>query len=280
MPPPGHVGSSLISSLSRGSCEELNPRLIPRPGSPSWIRPSPCVPGVRRGLFFFPPRRSSAASTAVFIDALSRAGMCNRREGGALELRGKQVKIAWRAHTRRSACSGRLEPWRRCGAHHNELTTTSSLRTLARGLRPHPAGNKKSAVWGPETRENFFFFFFGGGPGEAVLCCPRSSHMAAGTATCRWAKGLQKCGLDSELFLETTSAGGRSQRGGRGVPYRRALCLALHSFLNVLSPVGDREGPRTRWLCPNSRRHSSSWTPRCSLPEHFLFRNRQDVCCF
>ena len=148
--------------------------------SPSWISPSPCVPGVRRGLFFFPPRRSSAASTAVFIDALSRAGMCNRREGGALELRGKQVKIAWRAHTRRSACSGRLEPWRRCGAHHNELTTTSSLRTLARGLRPHPAGNKKSAVWGPETRENFFFF----------LAVGRGKLFFAVRAPATWLQGL------------------------------------------------------------------------------------------
>ena len=91
-----------------------------------------------------------------------------------------------------------------------------------------------------------------------------------GLLRARWANGLQKCGLDSELFLEITSAGGRSQRGGRGVPYRRALCLALHSFLNALSPVGHREGPRTRWLCPNSRRHSSSWTPRCSIPEHFF----------
>ena len=166
-----------------------------------------------------------------------------------------------------------------------ELTTTSSPQQAHCGRWPGvcartPRATRRVQCGGQRPVKTFFFFFFGGGPGEAVLCCPRSSHMAAGTATCRWAKGLQKCGLDSELFLETTSAGGRSQRGGRGVPYRRALCLALHSFLNVLSPVGDREGPRTRWLCPNSRRHSSSWTPRCSLPEHFLFRNRQDVCCF
>lgn len=154
MPPPGHVGPSLNSSLSRGSCEELNPRLTPRPGSPSWICPSPCVPGVRRGLFFFFffPSQELAASTAVFIDALSRAGMCNRREGGALELRGKQVKIAWRAHTPRSACSGRLEPWRRCGAH-NKLTADA-------GPGSAPASRQQQQECGGQRPVKTFFFFW------------------------------------------------------------------------------------------------------------------------
>ena len=175
MPPPGHVGPSLNSSLSRGSCEELNPRLTPRPGSPSWICPSPVCQACDVGSPPAPPQEL-AASTAVFIDALSRAGMCNLREGGALELRGKQVKIAWRAHMRRSACSGRLEPWRRCGAHHNKLTADA-------GPGSAPASRGQQQECGGQ-RPVKTFIFFGGGPGEAVLCCPRSSLMAAGTATC------------------------------------------------------------------------------------------------
>ena len=141
------------------------------------------------------------------------------------------------------------------------------------GSVPAPRGQQEECGGQRPVKTFFFFFFLAVGREKLFLAARAPATWLQGLLRARWASGLQKCGLDSELFLETSSAGGRSQRGGRGVQYRRALCVALHSILNARSPVEDREGPRKRWLRPNSRRHCRSWTPHCSPPEHFLFRN-------
>lgn len=131
---------------------------------------------------------------------------------GSAQPRGKQVKIAWRSSL------GLLDAFN--PGRGGELSSGCCTPRNPAGVCTQTPCNSRGA--GARDPSKLFFFFkkpsggVGAAEGEAVSCFQRSSHLAAGTAMYPLVQHLQKCSLDFDLFLETSSAGGRSEGGGRG----------------------------------------------------------------